>query len=820
MGARSVRAWKGWALAVAALAAASCQKPKDAGVAGTEVGAAGGTVEGDGVTLTVPPGALDAAVRLQIAVSDSGAPEVAGRVRTGRVALITPERTEFLVPATVTFRYDPVRLPLGVAAALSDLRRTGVSRAIERLAAIAVDPGAPSVSGDTLRLGTFWTTAPAGRLATTVAVTPEVAVVRLGDSVRFAAEVRDQDGAVLPDATVAWSAEKAKVASIDPSGLARGLLAGTTPVVARSGAAQAKGVLKVVSASPLPRSFSFESPLPGANDLFAVRGDAARVLVAGASGQVAQLGEGGWKTLSSSAGAVFHDVVPAGSGFVAVGGRAGQGVLTTAQGEAPTSLTVPDTELESIWIGALGGMAVGAGPNLALAPDAALGWSVAPSPVSEPLLAVGGSGGAPWVVGARGSVYRRSEGAWLGLATRPLAQLQRRAVVRGEEAFATSGDTLSRFAQGAWTALAVPAVPALTLTALGASPDAIAVAGTGSDGQTTVLLDEGAGFRAFALGAEPLYALWGRSASDFWAAGRAGAVWHFDGASWSQMAEGPRADVAALAILDASHVYAAANACTDAACETREPRVLARGPDGRYGPMPGELSGELSALAVVAASDVWAVGEGGAFRYRGAAWEPFTAHGLPAGALSDVAACPGALYLAGAGGLAQQSGDGFSAVQGVSGAMRAVACAGSAAFAVGDFAIYRVENGSGVPLDPTADHLRQAAWRVAWASTDGDLFVGGEARWILHFDGAHFEAFDRPAGLDVQRVAALFGTGFGDVWAAGSLHDGTSFLAHFDGAFWTTRDPALERGLAAVRGLPDGQVWLGGDRGAILRGAP
>ncbi len=808
------------ALVAAGALLAACHKSAPP-AAGTTIGPAGGTVQGDGVTLFVPQGALASTVNLQIAVSDTGATDVSGRVLVSRVALITPERTAFLVPVTVTLAYDPAKVPAGVAAALCDLRRTGVSRAVERLSSIAVDPSAAAVSGDALALGTFFATAPQGRVATAVAVTPSAVAVREGQTAQLAAVVRDQDGLVMADAPVAWSVGNAKVASVDAAGLAHALRAGTSTVVARSGAAQGAATLKVTGISPYPKSFAFANPLPGANDLFAVKGDASRLVVAGANGQIAELGAAGWTTLAAQAGTEFHDLSVDSEEVVAVGSSGGQGIVSTVALASTTSAAVADTELLSIWLGSAGGMAVGAGPNLALLDLSASSWAAASSPLSEDLLAVGAAADEPMVVGARGSVYRWSQGAWVDLALTPLTQLQLNAVVRGDEAYAVSASAVRHFVQGAWSAVSTPV--ALAFTAVGASPDAVAVAGAAGDGTAQVLLDAGQGFQPFALGADPVYALWGRSASDFWAAGKGGAVWHFDGSAWTSKSQGPSADVAALAVLDSARVYAAANTCADSACSSVSPAVLARGADGRFAPMDGAgaLKGRLASIAADGAGDLWAVGSGGAFVYQSGAWAPAAAAGLPASGLDDVASCGGALYVAGASGLSVLgAGGAFEAVSSVSGSLRALACSQGALFAAGDYVIVQVAGGVGTVLDPAADDLRQAAWTAAWASPDGELFVGGEARWILHFDGEHFEAFDRPGNLSVARVSSLWGSGFGDVWAAGDLEDGSSFLVHFDGVTWTPQDPGLARGLRAVRGLPGGEVWLGGERGALLRGTP
>ncbi len=82
--------------------------------------------------------------------------------------------------------------------------------------------------------------------ATTVTVTPSTAeLTALGETVRFSAEVRDQNGRVLAGVSVAWSSADASVATIDASGLAAAVGNGTATITAATGSVQGTARLTV-----------------------------------------------------------------------------------------------------------------------------------------------------------------------------------------------------------------------------------------------------------------------------------------------------------------------------------------------------------------------------------------------------------------------------------------------------------------------------------------------------------------------------------------------------------------------------------------------
>ncbi len=86
--------------------------------------------------------------------------------------------------------------------------------------------------------------------ATTVAVTPASAeLTALGATVRFSAEVRDQNGQVVVGAAVTWSSADGSVATVDASGLATAVGNGTATITAAAGSASGTAVAVVMQSA-------------------------------------------------------------------------------------------------------------------------------------------------------------------------------------------------------------------------------------------------------------------------------------------------------------------------------------------------------------------------------------------------------------------------------------------------------------------------------------------------------------------------------------------------------------------------------------------
>ncbi|MGC4114668.1 MAG: Ig-like domain-containing protein [Myxococcales bacterium] len=806
----------GWqAVAALALGALSCSTPGDPSISG-KLGPEGGSFTAEGVTLSVPEGALNEIVTVKITVLDSGGTEVPGRVRVSKVFQITPDTVRFLTPATVTLRYETALVPASISASQIDVRHTDFSKPTpERLASINVDSAATTVSGETNGLGTFWATAPEGARPVSLTIQPETKIVYIGDEVTFEAEVLDQNGRKMTNQTIQWSSSSALVASIDSTGKAKALGAGTSEIVARVGSVSGKARLQVASTADFAKYFTWESPLPGSNDLFAVQGNLLGLAVAGSHGALALRTADTWKRLFSAPLTRFRGMAFADPEVVAVGSYQTQGLLVRYDGTAVTQLVVPDTDLAAVWMdGFGGGMAVGDGPNLAVRD--AEGWKVASSPVSEPLLAVSGDRqGNPIVVGARGAIYRLNAGVWEAVSAEPLPEYQIAAVADGEDVWSVSARSLRHFVSGAWVLATLPGTPKLTLETVGRMGTTLAVSGKDADGKTVVLVDDGTGFVATSPGSE-VNALGGSSAADVLAVGPKGWVGRLNGNSWTGLREGSAGDVAAVAAFEGPSVYAAVNECQDEECLAKVGKVYKRGPDARWTAMQGEFTTVLNGVVGRSASDAWALGLGKqAYHLESGTWRSKAMADVVTG---NAFACGNDLYAVGSTNILKEIGGTWVVDRAWGTPLKAAACWGNGMFVVGDYYIARTEGGQAMQLSTEDDLIYEAPWRAVWATLDGHAFIGGDARYLVHWTGEKFEAMDQPANVPIQSTRAIWGTSFGNVWAGGLATGGTSFLIHFNGAFWQQVDPGMDGALGGITGLADGKVWAGGETGALLHG--
>lgn len=791
--------------------------PDDGAQASATIDAEGGVLETEGIKVSIPAGALTEAVKISITVSDIGAPEVADRVRISRVYHVEPQRTKFLLPVTVTLAYEKEKVPPGIAEESADVRRMDFTRAHERLNGIIVSPSSSTASGETTNLGTFWSTVPAAPRPATIKVDPSNTTVAVGAKVAFTAEVKDQSERLMPGQKVVWSTSNAEVATIDENGEATAVGPGSVEIIARAGSAQGKATMQVAAVAPIPVSFGWENPRPQGNALYGVVGDGERLYLAGANGTLMERSENGWRRVASSVGTVLRGVAPREHDVFAVGVRGDRGVVIRWDGAQLSEQAFNNALPVAVYADDERGMAVGSGPDILLLDPQSGRWTASPGPTTEPLLAVDGSTGELHVVGSRGAVYKRTEaGAWIALHDNPLPQLQTKAVVRGAEAWAISDTHLRRFSDGAWRTVTLPDSPQLTLTALGATSGGAVLAGVTTAGAVHFLFEDGDDFKVVASPVPGrIEAIWGASSKDVYAVGQAGLLMHFDGEAWEVLRQGELANVADIAVFEGPEVFAVANECTTAACTFRRGVVMRRDAAGEWVKMPGTFSTELWGIGGKGPDELWAVGRSGsAFRWNGSSWT----NSFASTNLNDVAVCGGVTYVAGDGQLLVESGGSFSPVVTAGTVpLRALACGQGKVYVVGDGAIVESMPGSARVLDTSADGIAAAVWRAVYVSPEGHVFVGGDARYIVHWNGQKFIAYDRPAGLNLSSIRAMWGTGIGDLYAVGSLVGGAGVVLHFNGAYWQPIDAGTSSGLNAVAGLGTGELWIGGDGGALLK---
>jgi hypothetical protein len=97
---------------------------------------------------------------------------------------------------------------------------------------------------------------------------------------------------------------------------------------------------------------------------------------------------------------------------------------------------------------------------------------------------------------------------------------------------------------------------------------------------------------------------------------------------------------------------------------------------------------------------------------------------------------------------------------------------------------------------------------VVWGSGADDIYAGGGARPLLHFDGCGWSPL--PAGT--EDVSGIWGSAWNDVFVVGWR--GT--IRHFDGRSWSSHDSGT-RGLGAVWGDAPDRVFAVGAGGVVLR---
>ena len=157
----------------------------------------------------------------------------------------------------------------------------------------------------------------------TVAVSPDSAgLSALGETVQLQAEVRDQNGQVLADISVAWESDGPAVATVDGAGLVTAAGDGRATITASAG--EATGTAKVTVA----QSADSVSVAPNEAALAAL-GDTLRLTAAAfdANGHAIEAAEFSWKSDNDAVATVD------GAGLVTAAGD-GKATITASAGEA------------------------------------------------------------------------------------------------------------------------------------------------------------------------------------------------------------------------------------------------------------------------------------------------------------------------------------------------------------------------------------------------------------------------------------------------------------------------------------------------------
>ena len=100
-----------------------------------------------------------------------------------------------------------------------------------------------------------------------------------------------------------------------------------------------------------------------------------------------------------------------------------------------------------------------------------------------------------------------------------------------------------------------------------------------------------------------------------------------------------------------------------------------------------------------------------------------------------------------------------------------------------------------------------------WGSSTKDIFVGGMAGTIYHYDGTTWSAMQSGSTANLHDI---WGSGPADVFAVGS--GGT--VLHYDGSKWSAMSSGTNNNLNAVWGSAAADVYAVGDNGTIIHYAP
>jgi len=144
---------------------------------------------------------------------------------------------------------------------------------------------------------------------------------------------------------------------------------------------------------------------------------------------------------------------------------------------------------------------------------------------------------------------------------------------------------------------------------------------------------------------------------------------------------------------------------------------------------------------------------------------------------------------------------------------KAVWADNSTVFAVGDLG-YAVSIDMGTSNQIEHDTHATEDIRAVWGSSKNDVFAGGNAGVIQHYDGTEWTTMD--SGMSGDEIFGVWGTGPDNVYVVTRL---LSAILHYDGDSWTkdflggSSFPALR----AISGTGPNNIFVGGDSGKVIR---
>jgi hypothetical protein len=452
-----------------------------------------------------------------------------------------------------------------------------------------------------------------------------------------------------------------------------------------------------------------------------------------------------------------------------------------------------------------------------------------------------------FVVGAAGAVRHWTGSEWVDVSSDVLSGVQLKDVwgASPRDVWAISDSTMYHFDGTEWTAFgATLPLGGRVMAIWGSGPDDVWVVGLAGmilhwNGQVWFV-------QSLARFGTDLLAVWGSGPNDVWAGGFVdcpcgGALFHYDGTTWTQVSGVPGleqtfptagasspGEVWAITyhgallhddgggwsnteilpgVLARKIASPAPGTAIALATEGDQDLILRNDGDGwkLAVPPPEPLTGVWGSSA----SDVWAVG-GGSIRHRLAGtwtWEP-TPGGIP---LADVwGASATDVWAVGDSGIAHFDGEAWTRSAGAAIPLRSVwGSSPTDVWAGGDDQVAHWDGSSWTTMSLPIGHVADV-----WGSSAANVFAVGEDGQIRRWDGS---AWTTMASGTAVALSGVWGSGPGDVYAVGIA--GT--VLHYDGnaaGSWTTvATPASEfASIEAVWGSGPGDVYILADAGASV----
>lgn len=264
------------------------------------------------------------------------------------------------------------------------------------------------------------------------------------------------------------------------------------------------------------------------------------------------------------------------------------------------------------------------------------------------------------------------------------------------------------------------------------------------------------------------FGIWGSAPNDIWMAGGSSKIAHYDGTTWTEVAN--------------------------------------------------SLAGHFNAIWGSAANDIWAVGSingatGGVVHYDGATWQiAASTSGWPS-MQSIWGFGPQDIWAVGfSGAIYRRSGTAWSRVASSPTTQNLFSVWGPSSddvWAVGDAGTILHNDGGGWtawPVTVTTRHLRAVR-----GTGPKDVWIAGDGGTLLHYDGVRWSEAAPPTP---NNLAGLWPTAPDDVWTVGQ--SGT--IARYAGASWKGQTVSTQRLFAvSTTGLLPTGAWAIGQGGTVLR---